>query len=114
MIIYAFFMRVNLQGRTGTKFSTGHKPPRGAPTRGVNQTSKVNIFLLISSSGVRKNNRAKKTAGVWGRCKPPNGARGEATEIFKIDNSMRKSSCSVSSRVRLLGKFCPWIAVTTS
>ena len=79
--------------------------------------SKVNIFRVISPSEARE-----QTAWVWGRCKPPMGPGAKPRKILrfqdsrspKIDNSMRKSSCSVSSRVRVLGKFCPWIAVTTS
>ena len=94
-------MRHCKQGRTGTKSSTGHKPPIGAPTRGVNQKSNMNIFLLISSSGVRQNDRAKrgrKQLGFGGAVSPPMGPGAEPRKIFrfqvsrspKIDNSMRK------------------------
>ena len=88
---------LNVQGRTGTKFSTGHKPPRGAP-KVKNEYFPTDIFER--SKAKRSSEAREKTAGVWGRCGPLNGEilRFQGSRSPKIDNSMRKSSCSVSSR----------------
>ena len=81
------FLKQNLtwyQGRTGTKFPTGHKPPTGAAIRVVARTliqrgknDRDKICLVKSGylptdiypSAARQNDRAKqgsKQLGVWG------------------------------------------------
>ena len=64
----------------------------------------------------RPSEAREQTAGVWGRCKPPNGARGEAPKIFEISSLY---SAILLKKVLVLflvelRKFCPRIAVSSS
>ena len=70
------------QGRTGTKFPTGHKPPTGAPIRGKNDRDKICLVKcgylatdISERSDAKRPSEAREQAagGLGGAVSPPMG-----------------------------------------
>ena len=119
------------QGRTGTKYFTGHKPPRGGRQLMASQGHQYwgGVCMCVNTIEIKPAEskldifwRGSKQLGFGDAVSPPMGPGAKPRKILrfqvsrspKIDYSIKKGSCSVSSRFLLLRKFCPRIAVSTS
>ena len=52
-----------IQGRTGTKFSTGHKPPTGAPIRIEIKSAESKVDIFERSEAKRPSEAREQAAG---------------------------------------------------